>query len=137
LEGHYQKEKRMGKMFALFSGLSIFIAAIGLFGLSAYTASVRTREIGIRKVIGAKIVNIVSILSKDIVKLVMISAFIATPIARFALDKWLSNFAYRIEVSWWFFFVTALATLCIALITISYHTIKAALSNPVNSLKSE
>ena len=133
----YRSEQTVSKLSDSFSMIAIFISCLGLLGLTIFTVEQRRKEIGIRKVIGASIVSIVNNLSKDIIKLVIISAFIATPIAWLALNNWLSNFAYRIDINWWLFFVTTLATLCIALITMSYHTIKAAMINPVKSLKSE
>ena len=133
----YKTEQRTAQVFALFAGLAILLACLGLFALSAYTTAQRTKEIGIRKVLGASVSNIVNMLSKDFLKLVLIAAFIAFPIAWWSMNKWLQDFAYRINISWWIFFVAGLAAVLIALITVSFQAIKAAVSNPVKSLRTE
>jgi ABC-type antimicrobial peptide transport system permease subunit len=133
----YRGEQTISKLTDSFSIIAIIISCLGLLGLTIFTVEQRRKEIGVRKVIGASIVNIVRLLLRDIVKLVMLSSLIATPIAWFVLSRWLSDFAYRVNVSGWLFLLTALATLGVALVTISYHTIKAAMTNPVKSLKSE
>jgi putative ABC transport system permease protein len=133
----YKSEQRIGKIFITFAILAILIACLGLFGLATYAAEQRTKEIGIRKVLGATVANIVSMLSKDFLKLVIIAAFIAFPIAWWAMYKWLQDFAYRIDMGWWIFLAAGSITIFIALATISYKAIRSALSNPVKSLRTE
>ena len=113
------------------------ISCLGLFGLAAYTAERRTKEIGIRKVLGASVSRITRLLSMDFLKLVFISAIIAFPIAWWAMNNWLLNYAYRIEISWWIFIAAGVVALLIALFTISFQAIKAAVANPVKSLRTE
>jgi putative ABC transport system permease protein len=133
----YQSDHRFGEMFTLFAFLAILIACFGLVGLSAYNILQRTKEIGIRKVLGASVQNVVLILSKDFLLLVIISFVIAAPASWLIMHNWLQDFAYRIDISWWVFGVAGLIALAIALSTISYQAIKAALTNPVKSLKTE
>ncbi|HMJ48854.1 MAG TPA: ABC transporter permease [Ferruginibacter sp.] len=133
----YQSDKKMGAVFSIFTLLSIFVACLGLFGLATHTAERRTREIGIRKVLGAGVHEVVGLLSKDFLKLVIIAAVIAIPLAWWAMDIWLQDFAYRIEISWKVFFIAAMGVLLIALATVSFKAIKAALVNPVKSLRTE
>ncbi len=133
----YQSDQRFGQMFTLFAFLAILIACFGLVGLSAYNILQRTKEIGIRKVLGASVQNVVFILSKDFLLLVIISFVIAAPASWLIMHNWLQDFAYRIDISWWVFGVAGLIALAIALSTISYQAIKAALMNPVKSLKTE
>jgi putative ABC transport system permease protein len=133
----YANEKKFGKLFTVFAMLAIFIGCLGLFGLSAYTASQRIKEIGIRKVLGASVSDITTMLSRDFIKLVAIAILIATPVAWFVMNNWLQEFAYRTTISWWIFAVAGLAALLIALITVSFQAIKAALANPVKSLRTE
>lgn len=133
----YRQEQRVGKVALTFSFLAIIIACLGLFGLATYIAEQRTKEIGIRKVLGASVSNIVSMLSIDFIKLVLISFIIATPIAWWFMNKWLQDFAFRIDFSWWIFAVTGIIALLIALFALSFQAIKAAISNPVNSLRTE
>jgi putative ABC transport system permease protein len=133
----YRAEQRMGKLALGFSILAIVVACMGLFGLATYAAEQRIKEIGIRKVLGASVSGIVNMLSVDFIKLILISAMIAFPIAWWAMHKWLMNFAYRIDISWWIFLVAAAIALFIALTTISYQAIRAALMNPVKSLRTE
>jgi putative ABC transport system permease protein len=133
----YRAEQRMGKLALGFSILAIVVACMGLFGLATYAAEQRTKEIGIRKVLGAPVAGIVEMLSVDFIKLVVISALIAFPIAWLAMDKWLTNFAYRIDIKWWVFLVAAAISIFIALITTSFQAIRAALMNPVKSLRTE
>lgn len=133
----YKSEQRQGNIFTVFASIAIFIACLGLLGLSAFTISQRIKEIGIRKVLGASTGSIVGLLSKDFMKLVVIAAIIAIPISWYAMNNWLQDFAYRTTLQWWIF-VTALAIAgFIALATISVQAIKAALANPVKSLRSE
>ena len=137
LADQYQEEQRTQRIFTIFSGLAIFIACIGLLGLAAYATQQRTREISIRKVLGASEGSIVTMLSKDFLKLVLLSSAIAFPIAWWGMNKWLQDFAYRIDVGWWIFIVASLAALLIALFTISTQAIKAAITNPVKNLRAE
>ena len=133
----YKSEQRFGKLFLNFAILAIIISCLGLLGLASYSTMQRTREIGIRKVLGATIPNIVNLLSVDFLKLVGVAVIIASPIAWFAMHKWLQDFAYRIPISWWIFAVSAAAATLIAIITVSFQAIKAAVSNPVKSLRTE
>jgi putative ABC transport system permease protein len=133
----YRAERRMAEIFLAFSILAIMVACLGLLGLSTYTAERRTKEIGIRKTLGASVGNITSMLSKDFLKLVLIAIFIAFPIAWWIMNKWLQNFAYRINVSWWIFMVAGVLTVVIALLTVSFQAIKAARANPIKSLQTE
>jgi putative ABC transport system permease protein len=137
LNAQYESEQRAGKVFAIFSGLAIIIACVGLFGLAAYTANLRTKEIGIRKVLGASVGGIVVLLSKDFTKLIIIAFILATPFAWYMMDTWLQNFAYRIQLGVGIFLLAGVIALLIAWITVSYQSIKAAIVNPVKSLKNE
>ena len=133
----YGNDKLFGKVFYIFSGFAILIACLGLLGLSLLATLQRTKEIGIRKVLGASVSNIVLMLSKDFVKLVLISLVIATPVASYIMHNWLQDFAYRINISRWIFFAAGLLAVVIALATISFQAIKAASANPVKSLRTE
>lgn len=133
----YQKDFKFRTMFTAFSSLAIFIACLGLLGLATFTAELRTKEIGIRKVLGASVNSIVGLLSKDFVILILIALVIATPAAWYSMNRWLEGFAYRIEIEYWFFVLAGLAAMIIAAVTISFHAVKAARRNPVRSLRSE
>ncbi len=133
----YQSDKRINSVFYLFTALSIFVACLGLFGLATYTAERRIKEIGIRKVLGASVQGLVRLLSKDFLILVFIAALIAFPIAWWAMNNWLEDFAYRITVSWQAFVVANIIMLVITLLTVSFQAIKAAVANPVKSLRTE
>ena len=133
----YQSEQQYGQVFTLASALAIFIACLGLFGLAAFTTEQRTKEIGVRKVLGASVASIVTLLSKDFLKLVLIAIIIASPLAWYAADRWLTNFAYKVDLAWWMFALAGLLAISIALVTVSVQSIKAALVNPVKSLRSE
>jgi len=133
----YQSDKQVSVVMSILAGLAIFIACLGLFGLATFTAQRRTKEIGIRKVVGASVFQITALLSKDFLKLVLIAFIIATPIAWIGMIKWLQDFAYRINISIWVFIWAGVSALLIALLTISYQSIKAAVANPVKSLRSE
>lgn len=137
LNKFYQTDQRLLKVISIFATLAIIIACIGLFGLSIYTAKQRTKEIGIRKVLGASVTGVVGLLSKDFIKLVAISILIASPIAWWASHKWLQDFAYKINISWWIFASAGVAALLIAMFTVSFQAIKAAIANPVKSLRNE
>jgi putative ABC transport system permease protein len=133
----YQSEQRQGTIFTVFACIAIFIACLGLFGLSAFAITQRLKEIGIRKVLGADVSTIVGLLSKDFLKLVIIAAVIAFPIAWYAMDSWLQDFAYRINIPWWIFLVAGILAAMVALLTISFQAVRAALANPVRALRSE
>lgn len=133
----YTNEKLFGKVFALFSGFAIFIACLGLLGLTLFATAQRTKEIGIRKVLGASVTSIVALLSKDFIRLVVIAFVIASPVAWFVMHKWLEDFAYRISISGWIFFTAGLLAVIIAIGTVSLQAIKAATANPVKSLRTE
>ena len=133
----YLAEQRIGKVMGTFAFLAIFIACIGLIGLATFMAQQRTKEIGIRKVLGASLIQLVHLLSKDFLKLVFVAFFIAVPAAWLSMSKWLENFAYRIELEWWMFAIAGLAALGLAFLTVGFQSIRAALANPIESLKSE
>jgi ABC-type antimicrobial peptide transport system permease subunit len=134
---NFRQEQQDGTLSALFAGLTIFISCLGLFGLAAYMAENRVKEIGIRKVLGASVSNITTLLSVDFIKLVAISILVASPVAWWTMNKWLQNFNYRTGIEWWVFVAAGIGAIIIALITISSQAIKAALANPVKSLRSE
>lgn len=137
-DASYRTEQRTGQIFIVFTSLAIVIACLGLFGLAAYAAEQRTKEIGIRKVLGASVSAIAGMLSKDFIKLVIISILIATPFAWYFMNTWfLQGFAYRINIQWWVLALAGVAALLIAVITVSFQSIKAAVANPVDSLKNE
>ncbi|RDB05403.1 ABC transporter permease [Runella aurantiaca] len=136
-ERKFLAEERIGQLASIFAALAIFISCLGLFGLASFVAEQRTKEIGIRKVLGATVTNLWGLLSKDFVLLVIISCLIAAPIAWYFLSDWLKKYEYRTEISWWIFVAAAAGALTITLLTVSFQAIKAALMNPVKSLKSE
>jgi ABC-type antimicrobial peptide transport system permease subunit len=127
----------IGKLSRVFAALAIVISCLGLFGLAAYTAERRTREIGIRKVLGASITGITHLLSKEFLQLVLVSAIISFPLAWWSMHQWLQSYSYRIAIQWWVFPVAGVLAVLIALVTISFQSVKAALMNPVKSLRSE
>ncbi|MCS3794882.1 ABC transporter permease [Niastella sp. OAS944] len=133
----YRNEERFGRLFMNFSVLAIFISCLGLLGLASYSTMQRTREIGIRKVMGASVSNIINLLSRDFLKLVIISFFIAAPVAWYFMNKWLADFAYRTSISWWIFVMAGVLAILIAVITISVQAFRAAMANPVKSLRTE
>ncbi|MBK7650803.1 MAG: ABC transporter permease [Flammeovirgaceae bacterium] len=136
-EKKFGDEQRIGKLSGIFASLAIFISCLGIFGLASFMAGQRTKEIGLRKVMGASVLNLWRMLSMDFVFLVMISLFIAIPISYLAMNAWLQKYEYRTDIAWWVFVVSGAGALLITLITVSYQSIKAALANPVNSLRSE
>ena len=137
LDNQYRAEQRTGTIVLYFSVLAIFISCLGLFGLATFSAEQRTKEIGIRKVLGASVMSITTLLSKDFIRLVLIANSIAFPIAFYAMNTWLKDFSYRISIEWWVFVVAGVLAIVIALLTVSYQSIKAALTNPVKTLKTE
>ncbi len=133
----YSNDYLFGKVFSLFAALAILIACLGLSGLSLLTSTQRTKEIGIRKVLGASITGIVLLLSKDFIKLVMLAIIIASPVAWYIMHLWLQDFAYRVDISWWIFVSAGLLSLIIALLVIGFQTIRSAIANPANILRTE
>lgn len=133
----FDDARRTGKLASLFAGLAIFISCLGLFALAAYAAENRIKEIGVRKVLGASVLNVTSLMSKDFLKLVIISFAIASPIAWLVMNKWLDSYTYRISMQWWIFAAAGLLSILIALVTIIFHVLKAAIANPVKSLRTE
>jgi hypothetical protein len=133
----YKSEQVVSKLSDFFAFLAIFISCLGLFGLATFTAEQRTKEIGVRKVLGASVSNIVSLLSANFLKPVAIAMLIGFPVAWYAMNNWLLDFAYKIDIEWWMFAIVGLLTIGIALLTVSYQSIKAAIANPVKSLRTE
>ena len=133
----YETEQKAGSILGIFAGLTIFVACLGLFGLAMFTAQQRIKEIGIRKVLGATVTQVTNMLSKEFLKLVLIACIIAFPLSYWAMNQWLQGFAYRTDLSWWVFMVAGIGALFIALITVSFQAIKAAIANPVKSLRTE
>jgi len=133
----FSTEERIAKLATVFAALAVLISCLGLFGLASFMAEQRTKEIGIRKVLGASVPNLWALLSKDFVLLVLVSCIVSIPLAWYSLSKWLLKYEYRTEISWWVFAVTAVGALLITLLTVSYQAIRAALLDPVKSLKSE
>jgi putative ABC transport system permease protein len=133
----YKTDQQTGQVFITFAIFAILIACLGLFGLVTYAAEQRTKEIGIRKVLGASTGGLMTLLSRDFVKLVLIASLIAFPVAWWGMNQWLQIFAYRVGISWWIFVVAGLTAILIALVTVTTQTIRAALANPVRSLRSE
>ena len=136
-DGRYKQEERFAALFGLFAALAMLIACLGLFGLAAFAAQQRTKEIGIRKVLGASVTGLVALLSKEFVGLVLLAVAVASPLAYVGMSRWLEGFAYRIELGPGVFVMAGSAALLIALVAVSYQTVKAALANPVKSLRYE
>jgi putative ABC transport system permease protein len=128
---------RIGKLSSFFAILAIFISCFGLFGLASFVAEQRTKEIGVRKILGASVFNIWRLLSKDFLGLVILSCLIAIPVAYYYLNEWLQKYQYRTEISWWIFAVAIGGAIFITIITVSFQAIKAAIANPVKSLRTE
>ena len=137
LNNLYRGEQKMGSIFNVFAILAILISCLGLYGLSAFMAEQRTKEIGVRKVLGASVFNIVYLLSRNFTRLILIAMAIGIPVSWIAIDNWLKGFAYRIDVGWTVFLVASGIALFIAWLTVSYESVKAAIVNPVKSLKAE
>ena len=137
LNQNYQAEAKTGRILAVFSGLTVLVASLGLFGLAMFTARQRTKEIGIRKVLGASVFSITSLLSRDFIKLVLVALVIASPLAWYVMNTWLQDFEYRTSIQWWMFAFAGCLAILIAFVTISFQAIKAALANPIKSLRTE
>ncbi|WP_266368343.1 ABC transporter permease [Tellurirhabdus rosea] len=133
----YRAERRFGQLFGLFTGLAIVVACLGLFGLAAFSAEQRRKEIGVRKVLGASVAGLVVLLSRDFLKLVLLAVVVATPLAAWAMNRWLQDFAHKIQLEWWMFALAGLLTVGIALLTVSYQAVRAALMNPANTLRTD
>ena len=133
----YRSEEKMLTVFGYFAALTILIACLGLFGLASFTAEQRTKEIGIRKVLGSSVSEIMLLLSKDFAWLVLIAILLAAPIAWYGMNRWLQDFAYRTEIHWWIFVLSGLAALIIAMLTVSFQAAKAARLNPIKALRAE
>jgi putative ABC transport system permease protein len=136
VQRQYETEITLGRIISSFTLMAIVISCLGLFGLAAFSAEQRVKEIGIRKVLGAGVPGLVGLLSQDFLKLVVVSLLIATPVAWWAADKWLQSFVYRVTLSWWMFGLAGLLAIVIALVTVSFQAVRAALANPVKSLRS-
>ncbi|MGB3619436.1 MAG: FtsX-like permease family protein, partial [Catalinimonas sp.] len=136
-DAQYRAEERFGQLFLLFAGLAIFIACLGLLGLVAYTLQQRTREIGVRKALGATVTNIVVLVARDFTRLVAVASLIALPLAYWAMRRWLEDYAVRVDLSWWLLLLPAVLVLIVAVGTVSVQSLRAALANPVKSLRSE
>lgn len=133
----YLAEQKTGKILGIFAGLNIFVACLGLFGLATFMAEQRTKEIGVRKVLGASVTSVVGLLSKEFLKPVAIALLFAAPLAWYGMDRWLQNFAYRTNIAWWIFAAAGLLSICVALFTVSFQSVKTALLNPVKSLRAD
>ena len=137
IQQQYVNDRRFSYLIYFFTTLTLFVALLGLYGLMVITVNARTKEIGVRKVLGANTAGIVGLLSKDFIKLVVIALLIASPVAYYFMNKWLQDFAYRIDIQWWFFAAAGLSTILIAFLTVAFQSMRAALANPVKSLRSE
>jgi len=137
IEGFYKQESQLAALYKIFAAIAIFLSCLGLYGLASFMAVQRIKEVGIRKVLGASTGNIVFLFSKEFIILIAIAFTIATPIAWYYMHQWLQDYAYRINISWWLFAAAGLVAIIIALATISFQAIKAAIANPVRSLRSE
>ncbi len=133
----YEKEMQTGKVFNLFASLAVLLACLGLFGLSAYAARQRVKEVGVRKVLGASVLQVSALLSSGFIKLVIVAFCIASPLAWLAMNKWLQQFSYRVDIGWWIFIVAGVVAVLLALVTVSFQAVKAAVTNPVKSLRTE
>ncbi|WP_370636060.1 ABC transporter permease [Flagellimonas sp. CMM7] len=133
----FASEERIGRLSGIFTALAILISCLGLFGLTSFVAEQRTKEIGVRKVLGASVFNVWNMLSKDFLKLVIISCFIAVPIAYYVMNGWLQEYPYRVILKWWIFALAMLGAMGVTILTVSFQAIKAARSNPIKSLRTE
>ena len=137
LANFYKGEEQMYSLFRLLAGIALFIGCLGLYGVVAFMAETRTKEVGVRKVLGASVAHIFGLFSIDFVRLVLLALVISSPVAWYVMDKWLQKFVYKIDIEWWMFALAGLLAVGIALLTVSFQSIKAALMNPVKSLKTE
>jgi len=137
IESFYKQETQLSQLYKIFAAIAIFLSCLGLYGLASFMAVQRIKEVGIRKVLGATSGNIVYLFSKEFIILIAIAFLIATPLAWYFMNQWLQNYAYRITINWWLFAAGGLAAIVIALLTISFQAIKAAIANPVKSLRTE
>ena len=137
IENQYRSEQTTGKLVTIFTLLAIFISCLGIFGLSSYTAEQRTKEIGIRKILGASVSSVVKYISKEFIMLVLIANIVIWPLAYFLINQWLRSFAYRVDIALWTFISTGLSILFVSLLTVSWQIIRAATANPVDSLRYE
>jgi putative ABC transport system permease protein len=133
----YGDEKKAGLMFQAFAGFAVLISCMGLFGLAVFVSERRVKEIGIRKVLGASALGVAGLLAKDFLKLVIVAIVIASPIAYYFMSRWLADFAYRIDIQWWMFALAGAVAVAVAVLTVGFQSVKAALANPVKSLRSE
>ena len=133
----HKSEQQLGNLAKVFAFLAIFVSCLGLFGLAAFSIEQRKKEVGIRKVLGATVVELTGLLSKEFLKLVVVAIFLASPLAWLAMNKWLQNLAFRIDLHWWMFALAGFLAVLIAFLTVSIHSVKAAMANPVISLRSE
>jgi len=137
IESFYKQESQLSSLYKIFAVIAIFLSCLGLYGLASFMAVQRIREVGIRKVLGASVSSVVYLFSKEFIVLITIAFIIASPVAWYFMDKWLQDYVYRINISWWIFIVGGISSIIIALMTVSFQAIKAALANPVKSLKTE
>jgi putative ABC transport system permease protein len=137
INAQYDADRRLSRTIGYLTAIAIFISCMGLYGLAAFTAEQRTKEIGVRKVLGASVASITTMLSTDFLKLVLVGNLIAWPLAWYAMSKWLENFAYSIDINLWIFLLAGIAAVAVALFTVSFQSVKAALANPIKSLRSE
>ena len=137
IESFYKQESQLSQLYKIFAVIAIFLSCLGLYGLVSFMAVQRVKEVGIRKVLGASVSSVIYLFSKEFIILVTIGFLIASPIAWYFMDKWLQDYVYRVNISWWIFLVAGISAVIIALITVSFQAIKAAIANPVKSLRSE
>src|SRR5258708_2336857 len=137
IAGFYKEEAQLSRFYKIFAALAIFLSCLGLYGLASFMAAQRVKEVGIRKVLGASVNNIIMLFSKEFLILIAVAFIIAAPVAWYFMHDWLQDFVYRINISWWIMLLSGLLAVAIALITISFQAIKAALANPVKSLRTE
>jgi ABC-type antimicrobial peptide transport system permease subunit len=137
VESFYKQENQLAQLYRIFAAIAIFLSCLGLYGLASFMAVQRIKEVGIRKVLGATVANIVYLFSKEFIILIAIAFTIATPITWYYMHKWLQDYVYRINISWWIFLAGGIAAIIIALATVSFQAIKAAVANPVKSLRTE
>jgi putative ABC transport system permease protein len=136
-ESQYQSEKQLGQLFRIFGAFAIFISCLGLFGLASYTAEQKTKEVGIRKVLGASVSSIILLLSKQLAKWVLLANVVAWPVSYFMMSRWLNEFAFRIPIGWSIFILSGFVALFLAIVTVGYQAAKAAVANPVDAIRYE